>query len=153
MMMIPLSLATWAKRIWSVSNECTYACATCEAHFDTVILAGDEDEDIRNQPRDNNANQGRGNRGNANQGRGNREPPRQQGRQGPQDRGLAALLAGLRLGVDPDIQDNNDDMILLHHYSWYEAIALEEERMGANVRLKRLTVDILLPGPTTLDQI
>ena len=44
-------------------------------------------------------------------------------------------------------------MLLCHHCVWHEAIDPDHENAGANVRLKRLTIDVLLPGPTTLDQI
>lgn len=64
------------------------------------------------------------------------------------------MLSGLRLGVDPEVvQDPQDEMLLYHHYTWHKAIPPEEEQLGANIRLKRLTIDVLLPGPTSLSQI
>ena len=44
-------------------------------------------------------------------------------------------------------------MLIHHMYVWDEAIAPEDESSGSNVRLRRLTIDILLPGPTQLSQI
>lgn len=44
-------------------------------------------------------------------------------------------------------------MLIHHYYVWDEAILPEDERLCANIRLRRLTIDILLPGPTTLEQI
>jgi len=71
------------------------------------------------------------------------------------DRALAALLGGLRLGVEPSRPDtiNEDDMLIYHHYSWYEAVPPADERAGGIIRLKRLTIDLLLPGATTLSQV
>lgn len=65
------------------------------------------------------------------------------------------MLQGLRLGEDPPRPEriDEDDMLLYHYYSWFEAISPDEEQLGGNIRLKRLTIDVLLPGPTTLDQI
>lgn len=68
---------------------------------------------------------------------------------------LAALLRGLRIGESPPRPDNfnEDEMLIYHHYTWYEAILPAEEHARGNIRLKRLTIDLLLPGPTSLDQI
>lgn len=63
-------------------------------------------------------------------------------------------MQGLRIGEEPARPENiNDVMLIHHHYSWFEAIPPDEEREGGNIRLKRLTIDLLLPGPTTLAQI
>lgn len=87
--------------------------------------------------------------GETNQGRANLPVGQQQN---PKDRGLAALLRVLYLGVDPTVLDD-DDMLIYHYYAWDEAIPNDEEQMGVNVGLRRLTIDILLPGPTILEQI
>ena len=73
----------------------------------------------------------------------------------PRDRdtSITHLLAGLRLGHDPPLLADEDDMLIHHQYSWFEAVPPAEEAAGANVRLKRLSIDILLPGPTTLAQV
>ena len=65
------------------------------------------------------------------------------------------LLSGLRIGENYEVTADNedDDMILYHMYSWHEAIDANEEMSGNSLRLKRLTIDILLPGPTILDQL
>lgn len=44
-------------------------------------------------------------------------------------------------------------MLIYHHYTWYKSIDPNEERDCGNIRLKRLTIDLLLPGPTSLNQI
>ena len=44
-------------------------------------------------------------------------------------------------------------MLLCHCHLWHNVTPTDNARMGANICLKRLTVDLLLPGPTTLDQI
>lgn len=67
------------------------------------------------------------------------------------------MLSGLCVGEDPPIvndpEDPDGEMLLFHHYTRQEAIPSDDKALGANIRLKRLTIDILLPGPTTTDQI
>ena len=65
-------------------------------------------------------------------------------------------MQGLRLGVKsvpPAGLGDDEDMSLHHHHSWHEAIPPDEEQQFQNIRHKRLTIDVLLPGPATLDQI
>lgn len=44
-------------------------------------------------------------------------------------------------------------MLVFHFYDWYEAVPREDVLAGTNVRYHRLTLDVLLPGPTSLDQM
>ena len=44
-------------------------------------------------------------------------------------------------------------MLLYHHYDWWEAVAQQAIMQGRNQRLHRLSFDVLLPGPTSEDQI
>lgn len=77
-----------------------------------------------------------------------------QQRNPPVDSSLATLLEGIQLNNPKTPKKIDDDEMLIHHYySWHEAIAPREEETGGNIRLKRLTIDLLLPGPTTLEQI
>lgn len=63
-------------------------------------------------------------------------------------------MRGLRFGVEPTIEkDEDEDMLIYHQYTWHEAIPADDERNNFNVRLKRLSVDILLPGATHLEQV
>jgi hypothetical protein len=57
------------------------------------------------------------------------------------DNSISRLVQGLRLSESPTRPDRIDeeDMLLYHHYSWYEAIHPEEEHQNQNIRLKRLS--------------
>jgi hypothetical protein len=44
-------------------------------------------------------------------------------------------------------------MLISHCFDWYEAVSHEEVLTGTNERLHRLTLDVLLPGPTSMEQI
>ena len=45
-------------------------------------------------------------------------------------------------------------MIFPHHvYTWEEAVSSEDVERQINVRLNRLSLDILLPGPTEINQL
>ena len=54
----------------------------------------------------------------------------------------------------PEDEDSSDDkMLIYHHYDWWEAVQTNLINMGRNQRLRRLSMDVLLPGPTSEDQI
>jgi hypothetical protein len=60
-----------------------------------------------------------------------------------------AALLGL---LTHNQQDNT--MNLLHHfYTWNEAVPDDDQEAGRTMRLTWLTVDVLLPGPTGVEQI
>jgi hypothetical protein len=63
---------------------------------------------------------------------------------------IAALLGGLSLQQTG--QDNTMNL-LHHHYVWNEAVPEDDQESGRNLRITRLIVDILLPGPTSVDQL
>jgi hypothetical protein len=64
---------------------------------------------------------------------------------------LAALLSGLSLHQEAPPDDNTT---MLHHFNvWNEAVAEKEQERGNNLHLTHLTVDVLLPGPTSATQI
>ena len=44
-------------------------------------------------------------------------------------------------------------MLLYHMYIWKEAVPYSSFLAGTNTRLTRLSLDMLLPGPTSLDQL
>ena len=44
-------------------------------------------------------------------------------------------------------------MLIHHMYGWNEAIAQTGIMVGRNILLHHLSVDVLLPGPTSLGQI
>jgi hypothetical protein len=44
-------------------------------------------------------------------------------------------------------------MLPYHTYSWMEAVSEDDIALGTNLRLKRITCDILLCGPTSIDQV
>ena len=69
---------------------------------------------------------------------------------------INTLLQHLKVSKAAEDDDDNDDMkiCLPHHlYSWHEAVTEEEEANGAKIRMKRLTLDVLLPGPTDEEQV
>ena len=43
--------------------------------------------------------------------------------------------------------------MIFHAYEWHEAVAHTDVLAGVNQRLHRHSIDVLLPGPTSLDQI
>jgi hypothetical protein len=56
------------------------------------------------------------------------------------------------LSLQPPAQDNT--MNLLHqYYIWHETVPDNDQEAGCNMQLTRLTVDILLPGPMSVEQI
>lgn len=76
--------------------------------------------------------------------------PRQQARQRPRN-GLTTLEHGiLNLQVS---SRNTNEMLIGHYYQWMEAVDHSTLLGGMQVRLERLSVDILLPGPTSLSQV
>ena len=44
-------------------------------------------------------------------------------------------------------------MLIWHQYSWREGVTKQDERRGTNFGLTRLSLDIFLPGSTTLEQV
>lgn len=67
-------------------------------------------------------------------------------------------MQGLHLGDNPEAPslshaDVEEEMLIYHSYSWMEAVLPDEERNFQAIRLKRLSIDILLPGPTNLNQV
>lgn len=44
-------------------------------------------------------------------------------------------------------------MLVYHWYTWEEGVTQAAVVQGINMGLRRLTVDVLLPGPTTLEQL
>lgn len=49
---------------------------------------------------------------------------------------------------------SDDEMIFPNHtYTWHEAVSSEDVDRQMNVRLQRVSLDVLLPGPTDMDQI
>lgn len=49
---------------------------------------------------------------------------------------------------------SEDTVMLPHHtYAWYEAVDDNEIAEGRNIRMKRITTDVLLCGPTTMEQV
>ena len=44
-------------------------------------------------------------------------------------------------------------MLLNHFYSWMEGVRRADLLAGRNNRLTRLSLDMLLPGPTALPQV
>lgn len=67
----------------------------------------------------------------------------------PQDgRDILEAFENLRVTAQP-----SGVMFLYHYYVWREAVPEDEVASFSNVRLKRLTIDLLLPGPTSLEQI
>jgi hypothetical protein len=54
-----------------------------------------------------------------------------------------------RLGV----LNLSETMLIYHHYDWHEAVSHEDVLLGNNEHLHRLTLDVLLPGPTALEQV
>ena len=77
------------------------------------------------------------------------QPPPPAGRAAEERRFRAVELelGGLHLE-----SENGGSMIIYHHYDWLEAVTDASEADGCQ-RKKRLTVDVLLPGPTTVEQI
>ena len=85
-------------------------------------------------------------RGGGNRGRNEvGETPRAR-REGNQ--GLEEAFNNLRVVATSGVA-----MLIYHMYSWREAVPEQEVQLRSNIRLKRLSVDVLLPGPTTLSQI
>jgi len=66
-----------------------------------------------------------------------------------QAQGLELDLQGLHIEAD-----DADDfaMIIFHSYDWVEAVTEEQVARGL-LRKRRLMTDVLLPGPTVIDQI
>lgn len=71
----------------------------------------------------------------------------------PRDESIDLLLAGLHIGVPVQGALQTDGMFIRHMYAWDEAIPPADEQAQSNVRLRRLSIDILLPGPTDMSQI
>lgn len=44
-------------------------------------------------------------------------------------------------------------MLIYHHYVWQEGVTEAHAVTGANFALTRLSIDVLLPGPTVLEQL
>jgi hypothetical protein len=64
---------------------------------------------------------------------------------------LAALLSELSLHQEAPPDDSTT--MLHHYYVWNEAVTEEEQERGDNLQVTHLTVDVLLPGPTSTTQI
>ena len=75
--------------------------------------------------------------------------PRQPDRAERRDTSVEDLFGALSISSNK----NAGEMLLYHWYTWQEGVPDDAMVMDQNMGLTRLSIDVLLPGPKTLEQI